>query len=317
MDSPTTRVLALLELLQSVDELNGTELARRLEVDGRTLRRYVTKLQALGIPVESDRGRYGVYRLKPGFKLPPLMFSDDEALAVSMGLLFAAGLGLGGSLAGARSAQTKLERVMPKGLGVRLRTLSETMQLDLSKPAATAIPGETLLALSTAAHTRRRVWMRYHAASGEVTEREFDCYGLAWRGGRWYAVGHCHLRNGLRSFRLDRIDSVAARLASFATPIDFDAVRHLALGLATIPRAHAITVLLKTDLASARRALFDAIGLFVPSSENSVMLHSQADDLHWYARQLAGLPFDFKVLTPAPLRQAIRDVATHLRKLAA
>jgi len=315
MDSPTTRVLALLELLQSIDELSGPELARRLEVDGRTLRRYVTKLQGLGIPVESDRGRHGVYRLKPGFKLPPLMFTDDEALAVSMGLLFAAGLGLDGSLAGARSAQTKLERVMPKGLGARLRTLSETMQLDLSKPAA-AIPGETLLALSTAAHTRRRVWMRYHAASGEVTERELDCYGLAWRGGRWYAVGHCHLRNGLRSFRLDRIHSVVARQASFATPIDFDAVRHLALGLATIPRAHAITVLLKTDLASARRALFDAIGLFVPSSGNRVMLYSQADDLHWYARQLAGLPFDFQVMEPAPLRQAIRDVAMRLRKLA-
>ena len=98
MYHPTTRVLAVLELLQSRQRVRGAELAERLEVDGRTVRRYVTVLQDLGIPVESERGRYGAYRLRPGFKLPPLMFSDQEALAVVLGLLAARRLGLEASL---------------------------------------------------------------------------------------------------------------------------------------------------------------------------------------------------------------------------
>ena len=109
MDSPTTRVLALLELLQSFDEISGPELARRLNVDARTLRRYITRLQALGISVVSDRGRYGAYRLSAGVKLPPLMFSDEEAVAVSIGLLFADQLvGVVGGTISVQSARSKL-----------------------------------------------------------------------------------------------------------------------------------------------------------------------------------------------------------------
>src|SRR6266851_3929020 len=91
---PTTRVLTVLELLQSHQRLSGPELAARLEVDTRTVRRYITMLQDLGIPVEAGRGRYGFYCLRPGFKLPPLMFTNDEALALTLGLLAAHKMGL-------------------------------------------------------------------------------------------------------------------------------------------------------------------------------------------------------------------------------
>ena len=113
MDSPTSRALALLELLQSYDELSGTELARRLHVDARTLRRYIAKLKDLGIPVEADRGRYGAYRLTAGAKLPPMVFTDAEALAVSVALTFAGSKGHIGGLQGAQSALVKLEREHP------------------------------------------------------------------------------------------------------------------------------------------------------------------------------------------------------------
>ncbi|MEO8118910.1 MAG: YafY family protein [Rhodoferax sp.] len=314
MASPTTRVLAVLELLQSHDALSGNALAQRLEVDGRTLRRYISKLQELGIPVESERGRYGAYRLTPGSKLPPMMFTDTEAVALSVGLLFAKQLGLAATGSGAQSAQAKLERVMPKGLGAKLRALAATVQLDLSQAVA-AIPSEALLDMSAAAHGRQRVRLQYGSARDEVTEREFDCYGLAWRGGSWYGVGYCHLRHDLRSFRLDRIQSIVPLKTVFAPPEDFDAVRHLALGLASLPRAHAIAVRLKTDMATARAELFEAIGLFHPAGEE-VMLYSQADDLAWYARQLARLSFDFEVMAPAELRQALRDCATRLHRQA-
>jgi predicted DNA-binding transcriptional regulator YafY len=310
MPSPTNRVLALLELLQNADELVGAELARQLDVDSRTLRRYIARLQDMGVPVESVRGRYGAYRLLPGSKLPPLLFTDREAVAVSVGLLFARQLGLADTVAGAHSAQAKLERVMPPVLRGKLRAVSNAVQLELSQPVAT-LHSESLLEMSAAAQDRYRVRLCYQAANSEVSEREFDCYGLAWRSGRWYAVGHCHLRAGLRSFRLDRILSVTPLTVSFLTPFDFDAVRHLALGLATMPRKHAIVVRLKTSLATAQAELFEAIGVFRPV-EDSVMLYSQADDLPWFARQLARVAFDFEVLQPFELREAIEDCARRL-----
>lgn len=94
MPNPTTRVLAVLELLQTHGQLSGSELARRLEVDGRTLRRYIATLEEMGIPLTAERGRHGGYRLVAGFKLPPMMFTNEETLALSLGLLAAQNLGL-------------------------------------------------------------------------------------------------------------------------------------------------------------------------------------------------------------------------------
>lgn len=313
MDSPTSRTLALLELLQSHDELSGTELTHRLNVDGRTLRRYITKLQDLGIPVESDRGRYGGYRLTAGFKVPPMMFTEQESLAVSVALTFAGSKGLIGGLDGAVSALGKLDRVIPKTLRSKLRAMTKAMQLERGHED-NPIPGQALLELSGATLDRNRVQMQYVAANGVLTAREFDCFGLSWRSGNWYAIGHCHLRGELRSFRVDRVTSVVPFNMKFVPPEDFDAIRHLALGLATIPRRHRVTLRLKTDLATAHSELFDTIGLFKPSGAE-VILFSQADDLDWYARLLARLSFDFVVVEPVALQQAIREVAERLLRL--
>lgn len=321
MYSPTTRVLAVLELLQAHDALSGAELARRLEVDVRSVRRYIVKLQDLGIPVEAGRGRHGAYRLRPGRRMPPLMLADDEAVALSLGLLAAGRLGLGtggevGADDAARRAQAKLERVLPEALRAPLRAVGEAVQLDLARPAG-AVAGDVLLALSDAAQRRRRVQLTYADSAGRASERAFDTYGLAWRSGRWYAVGHCHLRGGLRSFRLDRVTSALARAERFTPPADFDAVRHLALGLATLPRAHPVRVRLHCPLAAARAELFDAIGLLQPEGREATLLHGQADDLGWFARQLGRLSCDFEVLEPPALRTALRGEAARLRRLAA
>src|SRR5437764_9842270 len=108
---PTTRVLTVLELLQSHHQLSGPELAARLEVDVRTVRRYITMLQDLGIPVEAGRGRYGSYRLRPGFKLPPMMFTDDEALALTLGLLAVRQMGLASAAPAVEGGLAKIARV--------------------------------------------------------------------------------------------------------------------------------------------------------------------------------------------------------------
>ena len=311
MKRPTTRVLAVLELLQAHGRISGSALAARIGVDGRTLRRYIAMLEELGIPITSERGRFGGYQLVPGFKLPPMMFGDDEALALSLGLLAARSLGLADAAPAIASAQAKLERVMPAALQRRVRATDETIALDLSRGRSAGGDSSILRTLSAAAQERQRVHLRYRSAVRADSARDFDAYGLAWRGGAWYAVGHCHLRKGLRSFRLDRIESVKALPLSFARPEQFDALAHLAFSLATMPRAHAIDVLLRTDLATARREVFDAIGL-LEAVDGGVRLLAQADDLDWFARELARLPFAFEVRTPQSLREALHALGARL-----
>ena len=314
MYHPTTRVLAVLELLQTHGRMSGAEMAARLEVDGRTLRRYIVTLEEMGIPITTDRGRHGGYSLVAGFKLPPMMFTDDEALALSIGLLAARSLGLAEAAPAVASAQAKLERIMPDNLKRRVSAVDETVKLDLSQAAAPD-SNAALVILSGAAQNRQRVHMHYRSATGDDSERDFDAYGLAYRGGRWYAVGMCHLRRGLRSFRLDRIGRVQALEQTFTRPADFDALTHLALSVAAMPRAFAVEVLLKTDLKTAREQLFEAAGLFEQTADG-VLLHNQSDDLDWFARELARLPFAFEIRHPPALRDALKTCASRLLQLA-
>jgi predicted DNA-binding transcriptional regulator YafY len=313
MSHPITRVLAVLELLQAHGRMSGSELARRLEVDPRTVRRYIRRLEELGIPVTAERGRDGSYMLVAGFKLPPMMFTADEALAVSVGLLAARELGLAAAAPAVASARSKLERVMPATLKRRVRAVDETVTLDLSRATAPN-DNSALVALTTAAQAQARVSLRYRAARGPETERHFDPYGLAYRGGRWYAVGLCHASGGLRSFRLDRVVSVRPLPTGFARPPGFDALEHLTFSIATLPRDHSIEVLLLADLATARRELFPAAGVLEPA-KGGVLLRSQADDLDWFARELARLPFGFEIHSPRALQAAVAALARRLSRV--
>jgi predicted DNA-binding transcriptional regulator YafY len=314
MHQPTTRLLAVLELLQAHSRLSGAEIAARIGVELRTVRRYVATLEGMGIPVTAERGRYGGYALMPGFKLPPMMFTDDEALALSVGLLAARNIGLGQAAPAVSSAQAKLERMMPAALKRRVRAVDETVQLDLLKPGSPA-DNAMLAVVSAAAQARQGVALRYRTPDGAETGREFDPYGLAYHGGCWYAVGWCRLRVALRSFRLDRIVQVDVQPRSFRRPDGFDALQYLSESVARLPRAHAVQVLLKTDLATARAHLFDAAGIY-EVVDDGVLLHNQSDDLDWFARELARLPFAFEVRSPDGLRASLRKCAERLLQLA-
>ncbi|MEP6874592.1 MAG: YafY family protein [Burkholderiales bacterium] len=315
MSKPTTRVLAVLELLQASLSLNGPELARRVGVDGRTVRRYIDHLIEMGVPIEVQRGRDGGYALRPGYKLPPMMFTADEALALAVGLRAAGALGLSGITPAIASTQAKLERVMPTGVRRRLTDIDQTVSLDLVRPFATGATG-ALLGLSAAARAQQRVRLSYRSADGQQSEREVDVYGLAWRGGAWYAVGHCHLRRDLRSFRLDRVLAIEALPKSFGRPPRFDVLGHLVRSIAMLPRAFAVEVLLDTDLERARRAVFVELGELV-EVKGGVRLTAQADDLDWVARELSRLPFGFRIDKPASLRAALAAHADTLTRRAA
>src|SRR5688572_2844520 len=172
MSRPTTRALALLDLLQSRTQISGAELARRVGVDRRTLRRYIATLEEIGIPISAEYGPHGGYRVMPGFKLPPMMFSDEEAQALSLGLLAARELGLAGIAPAIESAEAKLARVMPDSLRASSAGVRETIALQV--PVAVATDAHLLRELSRAAQARRSVSLRYRASDGSETLRGFD-----------------------------------------------------------------------------------------------------------------------------------------------
>jgi predicted DNA-binding transcriptional regulator YafY len=302
MAKSTSRVLALLELLQSHGLMSGSELARRLDVDPRTLRRYIVALEELGIPLVTERGRDGGYRLMQGFKLPPMMFDNEEAMALALGLVAARQLGL--ALAAGASAMSKLERVLPAALRERVHAVGDTVALDIAR-AKSLENSEVLATVSTASHQQQRLNIRYVDNSGNRTERDIDPYGLALWEGNWYVVSHCHLRKGMRTFRLDHIEVVKPIPASFGKPADFDPIAYLEEAIARLPRKHAVQVLLKTDLTTAKRYLFTTMGVLEPHAEG-VLLQSQADNLEWMARELARLPFAFEILGPTELKSVLR-----------
>ena len=314
MYHPTTRVLTVLELLQARGRLSGPELAARLEVDLRTVRRYVTMLQDLGIPVEGERGRYGGYRLGPGYKLPPLMFTDDEALAVTLGLLATRRLGLAATAPANEGALAKIERVLPPMLRDRVAAVQETLVTDLP-PSSDAPASAVVVALGEAAQRGRRVWMRYTDNRGQETEREFDPYGLVYAAGRWYATGHCHLRHDLRVFRLDRIAAVEPRDRGFSRPPDFDPLAFVQASLATSPAAWSIEVLLQTTPEDAARRVSRTLALLEPTADG-VLMRCRVEDLNWMARVLVGLGCAFVVRQPAELRDELRRLAAQLVAIA-
>ncbi len=317
MYHPTTRVLTVLELLQSHRQMSGPKLAERLEVDIRSVRRYITMLQDLGIPIEAERGRYGTYRLRPGFKLPPLMFTEDEALALTLGLLAAKRLGLAVAAPAVEGALAKVDRVLPPALRERVQAVQETLVLDIVSPDmyVSSPGGSMLLTFSTAAQQERQVWMRYRAGSTEETERTVDPYGLVYHGGLWYAVGYCHLRDGLRVFRLDRVLGAELREEGFTRPGDFDSLQYLARTLATMPGTWAVEVLLETTLEAAQQRVPATLAT-LEEVPDGVVLRCYAQSLDWIAHFLAGLRCPLVVHEPPELREALRRLAAEIAQLA-
>ena len=312
---PTTRLLSMLELLQARGRMTGNELARRLEVGERTVRRYVAMLKEMGVPVEAERGRYGAYALRPGFKLPPMMFTDEEALALALGLLSARRLGLSGAALAVEGALAKLERVMPDALRERVRVFEETVV-----PAATVpsrLPaGELAVTLSEAVRERRRVRMRYRSWPSEETEREVDPYAVIHKEGYWYTVGYCHLRSGRRLFRLDRVLEAQALSETFERPPGFDTPERVLESLATMQEDRwSVEVLLETGIGEARRQV-PSIGTALRETSCGVLLRSSTSDLDWMARVLADLDCSFVVKRPAELREAVKQHATEISRQA-
>ena len=306
MYSPTTRLLTILELLQSYKQMSGAEMARRLEVDGRTIRRYIVMLQDMGIPVEAERGPYGAYQLQRGYKLPPLMFTDAEAVATTLSLLAIREFHFPVDVAAVEGALAKTERVMPEKLLQQARGLQEAITFNVSPPPV--LPQFDYIAiLSSAVQQRRQVHLRYRSWGGEDSERDFDPYGIVFNEGYWYASGYCHLRQDLRTFRLDRISELALLVQSFERPQDFDALTHVLNAIAFLPGSDQVEVLLETTLEKAQQIFPPVMGT-LEQSEKGVIFRRSIAQMEWIAHLLLTVDFPVHIIEPGELKDMIRQM---------
>ncbi len=309
MSHPTTRVLMMLELLQARHRMSAAELAERLGVDERTVRRYARRLDELGIPVTAERGRHGGYRLLPGYKLPPLMLTDDEAAATVLGLLAARRLGLAETAA--EAALAKVHRVLPAPLRERVEALREALAFTLAERRAAAPDVDKVLGLAAAVREKRRVTLRYRSHHGEETERELDAHGLVFHSGRWYVTGHDHKSGETRTFRIDRVLAMTPGTATYRIPPDADPVRHVTRSLANVPYTHAVEVVLHLPIEEARRRIPPSAAILEEDGQGT-LLRARVESLDGMAAMLAGLGGRFTIREPAELRESVRGLAATL-----
>ncbi|MEU1364560.1 YafY family protein [Streptomyces sp. NPDC005803] len=322
MPGPTARVLTLLELLQSGGTRTVTELADRLGVDERTVRRYAGHLIDLDVPVESVRGRYGGYRLAPGFRMPPLMLSDDEALAVLLGLVAGRRSGLTTATGAAgETATAKIRRVLPERLRLRLDAVLGS--LSFTAPPSEADPPDSavLLPIADAVTRHRPVSIRYTAADGRRSERTLHPHGLVAHSGRWYVTAADLTVGEDRTFRLDRISGVRALPGSFEPRTGADPAKRVLTALATAPYRHEVTLRVQGTAEQIHTRLPAGIAVVEelpppadaePEAERWARVDLRVERLDWLPAVLASLDRPFVIERPDELRALVEALAERL-----
>lgn len=331
MTRPTARVLALLELLQAGGTHPVGRLADRLGVDERTVRRYVDHLVDLEVPVESVRGRYGGIRLVPGHRMPPLMLTGDEAVAVLLGLVVGRRSGLvPASLTAIETASAKLRRVLPRALADRVEALLAATRFTAAAHPSVPPPTDTLLVLAEAARDHRPVQIRYRNSQDVVSDRVVQPYGVVAHAGRWYVSGADSSSGQVRSFRVDRVAEPRPLAGTFDVPAGFDPAAALLSGLAAAPHRYEVTVLVAGPAAEVRRLFPPGLATVEDDHDGTspsdadrapapgwVRVQMQVEQLDWVPGLLAGLGRPFVVEGPDQLRPLVRALAERLTAAAA
>ena len=307
MYDPIMRVLTVLEILQARDSVSGAELAERLEVDLRTVQRYVVRLKDLKIPVESSRGVGGAYRLKPGYRLPPLLLTNEEAFALSLGLRALRQIGLSAFAPATESALEKLRRVLPDALLESVRTVEDVVAIEPG-PWVVSTSVESLIRAATAIRTSKRIRFGYEAVDGAATRRQIEPYALMHTDGRWYLMGHCLTRKAMRTFRLDRVADLAVGTVGFRRPADFDARKYLEERMPFIQSDYQIDVWIDMPTAEAERS-FGPIRISMEAQEGGTRLRCGRDRLEMFAAMLLSIGRRIVVHSPSELRETFRELA--------
>lgn len=314
MAESAARLLQLLSLLTSRAQWTAVDLAERLEVTDRTLRRDIERLRALGYPVHSARGVGGGYRLGAGRALPPLLLDDEEATAVVIALRTAAIAGVAGIAETAVSAVAKLEQVLPARLRHRIASLQQTTVL-LPRAAAMADP-QTLALLAATCYHQHRVRFAYTDRHARPSTRSVEPHRLVHSGRYWYLVAHDLDRAAWRVFRVDRITDPHDTAARFIPRDPPDAAGLVAAAVTTAQYPHRAKVRLHTSAEDAAQHFPPSTGILETISPGQCVLTTRAYSLDDIAMQLGVLDIEFTVLEPAELRSRVEAIADRFHRAA-
>jgi predicted DNA-binding transcriptional regulator YafY len=316
MANTSSRTLRLLSLLQTHRYWPGTELADRLDVSTRTLRRDVDRLRELGYPVEAHRGVDGGYQLAAGAALPPLVIDDEEAVALVVGLQTAAQHAVEGMAESSVRALAKVVRVMPARLRRRVEALrAVTVPAVWGGGEGPAVDPSALTTVALACREEERLRFGYRAADGTRTDRHTEPHRLVPLGRRWYLVAYDLDRNGWRSFRLDRLTSpegTGDRFRPRELPAA-DAAAFVRAGLENLPRPHRVEVLVEAPAEAVGRR----IGRWVrveEAEEGRCLVRMTTDDLNWAILALGTTGADFRVVGPPELADRVREWGDRLSR---
>ena len=316
-NGPTARALQLLSLLQTHRFWGSAELAARLEVTERTVRRDVDRLRELGYPVESVSGQYGGYRLAAGAHLPPLVLDDDEAVAVAVGLRYAAETAIEGVEETALRALTKIEALLPHRLRRRVSALHSAVTSMRYIDGDDAIDPEALSVLAAACRDREQVRCDYRRGDGEGSRRLVDPHHLVTAGRRWYLVAWDHDRGDWRSFRLDRMQHLRPTGVHF-TPREIpggDAGAFVARSIGATPRDHEATLAIHASLARLEGELRWVDHTLIAVEAQRCLVQIRSEDLGRLTLVVAriALAAPVAVIEPTELADAVGRLSTHLR----
>ncbi|WP_405141148.1 YafY family transcriptional regulator [Sphaerisporangium sp. NBC_01403] len=309
MANTSSRTLRLLSLLQTHRYWPGTELAERLEVSVRTLRRDVDRLRELGYPVEANRGVDGGYQLAAGAALPPLLVDDEEAVALAIGLRLAAQGAVAGIEESSVRALTKIVQVMPPRLRRRIEAL-RAATVPTVWGAGPTVDAGVLTAVAQACRDEERLRFSYNARGGELTDRHVEPHRLVSLGRRWYLVAYDLTRHDWRSFRLDRLGdprSTAERFRPRELPAE-DAATFVRAGIDNIVPPLAVEAVVHAPAATVRVA----VGQWATVEEiddGRCRLRMTSDTLDWPAMALGVVGAEFEVIHPPELVDHLRDWA--------
>jgi predicted DNA-binding transcriptional regulator YafY len=312
MANPSTRMLQLLSLLQTHRYWPGSELADRLEVSERTLRRDVERLRELGYPVDASRGVAGGYQLQAGKALPPLLLDDEEAVAIAIGLRTAAGAAVAGIAESSVRALTKLIQVLPPGLRRRVDAL-QAYTVPTFTSVGPTVDAVALTVIAQACRDDERLTFTYTKRDGGESTRLIEPHRLVAMGRRWYLVAWDMDRHDWRTFRVDRLASVASTGARFR-PRELpaqDAAAFVRRGLSSMPTRHQVVVTVRTPAANVERIVRHYATVEAVDDESCRLLMN-VDTFEWPAMVLAVVGADFDVVEPAELRDYLRSAGERL-----
>jgi predicted DNA-binding transcriptional regulator YafY len=312
MSETSSRLLELLSLLQGRRDWPGGELAERLEVSGRTIRRDVERLRQLGYPVDSLTGPAGGYTLRAGSAMPPLLLDDDESIAIAVGLRTAAGASVTGIEEPAVRALVKLEQVLPAHLRRRVAALgSATVTVPVGGPT---VDPQHLSVIAAACRDSECLRFQYRRRDGAETRREVEPHSLVNRGRRWYLVAWDRRRDAWRTFRVDRLSRPASAGPRF-TPRELpakDAAAYVKRSIAERPNRFEAVVTLHVAAGEITGRVPTYWGRIEPIDADTCRYTTGDDDLSWLALRIAMLGVDFQVEEPPELIEHLRELARRL-----